>query len=137
MAPPRPAALPASHSHGAVALDVGVQVGGPAPAEPPPAVFAESLETTTLEAPPPPSEPAVAQVVLAPPAPLDLSRRGFFAKDTIRVELTLVDRATGMPLWVKTVERSIDPRDARAVRALVDAALDQPGGWEAAPVPAS
>jgi hypothetical protein len=63
---------------------------------------------------------------------MDVSRRGFFDDDMTRLELTLVDRATGRPLWVKIVERKADPRDAEAVRKLLDDALDQPGGWEPA-----
>jgi hypothetical protein len=61
--------------------------------------------------------------------------RGYFAGDLLRLELTLVDRRTGTPLWVKTVECDADPRDPAAVRALLDGALDDPSGWSAAESP--
>jgi hypothetical protein len=112
-----------------VQIPVGAPPNGPAPAG-----WSDSLVT----APPPPpgaDEAAITHVMLPPPPPLEVARRGFFARDSTRLELTLVDRATGTPLWVKTVEKEIDPRDAKAVRALLDGALDAPGGWEpAAPV---
>jgi hypothetical protein len=132
--PARPAPAPGRYGHGggSVAVGVDVQLVGPVPQNgPPPAVWAD-----TVEVPPPPPPPAlgaeVGEVALPPPLPLEVARRGFFAKDLTRLELTLVDRATGAPLWVKTVEKEIDPRDAGAVRALMDAALDTPGGWEPA-----
>lgn len=78
---------------------------------------------------------APAELALPPPPPLDVDRRGFFAKDLLRLELTLVDRATGAPLWVKTVEGEIDPRSAEAVKALLDGALDDPRGWLPASTP--
>jgi hypothetical protein len=74
-------------------------------------------------------EAAEAVVSLPPLPPLALDDRGFFDGDTLRLELTLVDRATGAPLWVKRVEKGVDPRDAKAVRALLDGALDDPKGW--------
>jgi hypothetical protein len=130
---PRPAGGPGP-SPVAIGVGVDVQVAVPAPPEgpPPAAVWGESVVT----APPPPRarpEAAVTEVVLPAPPPLEIGRRGFFDDDLTRLELTLVDRATGAPLWVKTVEKDVDPRDAKAVRALLDAALDAPGGWEPAP----
>ncbi len=137
VAAPRPAPAVASHAHGSIALDVGVQVeGGPAPQVA--SADAEWAYAGEL-APPPPPPPLAAEeegeVLLAALPPLDVGQRGFFAKDLTRLELTLVDRATGAPLWVKTVERRIDPRDACAVRKLLDAALDDAAGWARAPVP--
>jgi hypothetical protein len=72
---------------------------------------------------------AEAAIRLPPLPPLELDERGFFDGDTLRLELTLVDRATGAPSWVKRVEKDVDPRDPRAVRALLDRALDDPKGW--------
>lgn len=68
-------------------------------------------------------------IVLPPLPPLGLEERGFFDGDLTRLELTLVDRATGVPRWVKRVEQEVDPRDARAVKALLDRALDEEKGW--------
>lgn len=127
---PRPAR---GTGDGGVAVLVGADVQVPVdPAiGPPPAVWSE-----TVVAGPPPAFPAAetpAEVVLPPPPPLDLDRRGFFAGDSTRLELTLVDRATARPIWVKTVEGDCDPRDAAAVRALLDRGLGDAAGWE--PVP--
>jgi hypothetical protein len=130
--PAAPAVRPSgAPGHGGVPMGFGadVQIVVPTPnGLPPPAVWSDSVVT----APPPSREPAVTEVVLPPPPPLEVGRRGFFDEDSMRLELTLVDRATGAPLWVKTVEEEIDPRDAGAVRALLDGALDAPGGWEPA-----
>jgi hypothetical protein len=35
----------------------------------------------------------------------------------------VVERATGQPVWTKTIRRSIDPRDARDVGKTIDEAL--------------
>ncbi len=127
---PRPAA---GSGHGAVSVlvgvDVQVPVTGPVPNGRPPAEWSDTVVTGP---PPPPAPERVTEVALAPPPPLDLERRGFFAGDSTRLELTLVDRATGSPLWVKTVEGDCDPRDAAKVRELLDRALDDQGGWEPA-----
>lgn len=77
-------------------------------------------------------EDAADAISLPPLPPLEVDDRGFFAGDTLRLELTLVDRATGEPVWVKRVEKDVDPRDPKAVRALLDRALDDPKGWLAA-----
>jgi hypothetical protein len=71
--------------------------------------------------------------VLPPLVPLDVESRGFFADDFVRVELLLVDRSSGAPLWVKVVEAESDPRDASRVKELIDRALDEPGGWQPLP----
>jgi hypothetical protein len=68
-------------------------------------------------------------VALAPPPPLPVEARGFFDGDTLAIELTLVDRATGRPAWRKAAEREVDPRDAAAVRRLVDEAFAREA-WE-------
>ncbi len=82
-------------------------------------------------APPPLDE--LAEVSLPPPRPLDVADRGFFAGDALRLELVVVDPRNGTPLWTKVVEGNVDPRDARAVRRLLDRALAD----EAGRVPAS
>ena len=57
-----------------------------------------------------------------------MEARGFFAGDELLLELVLVDRRDGTPLWTKVVRREVDPCDARAVRKVVDAALAE-GEW--------
>jgi hypothetical protein len=129
--PVAPAVRPSGGpGHGEVGIGFGADVQIVVPTPPngplPAAVWSDSV--VTAPPPPPPREPTLTEVVLPPPPPLEVGRRGFFDEDLTRLELTLVDRATGAPLWVKTVEREIDPRDAGAVRALLDGALDGPGG---------
>lgn len=120
-----------------VGADVHVGVGAPPDGAPPPGLVGHAVVSGPVsEHSRPEREPAPAELVLAPMPPLDVARRGFFAKDTTRLELTLVDRSTLAPLWVKTVEDDVDPRDADGVRALLDRALEDPAGWEpAAPAP--
>jgi hypothetical protein len=74
---------------------------------------------------------AIAQVSLAPPPPLAVDARGFFARDELLLELVLVDRSSGTPRWKKVVHAGVDPTDAAAVRRVVHAAVTQ-GGWEPA-----
>jgi hypothetical protein len=140
-APPRGvAAVPrpsgSRHPHVGVAIGADVHVGGgvgaPADGAPPPGLVGHAVVAGPVSAPPPDGPPP-AELVLPGLPPLDVSQRGFFAKDATRLELTLVDRATLAPLWVKTVEDDCDLRDADAVRALLDRALDDPGGWAPAP----
>jgi hypothetical protein len=66
-------------------------------------------------------------VVLPPPPPLPVEARGYFDGDTLEVELTLVDRVTGLAAWRKTAAGEIDPRDRAAVRALVRPLLSAEG----------
>lgn len=95
----------------------------PGPAGEAPAGAAEGLADA-------PAEPAPPDAVwLAPLPPFDPSARGFFDREALLVELTLVDRATGTPRRTKWVEAHADPRDARAVRALLDSALAEAEGW--------
>lgn len=77
----------------------------------------------------PPREPIVLH--LPPPRPLDLTTRKFFDKDYTRLELLVVDRENGRPTWVKTVDGKVDPRDPRAVKALIAKAIQEQGGWVA------
>ncbi len=74
-------------------------------------------------------------LVLAPPPELRVADRGFFAKDETVLELTWVDRQSGVPLRVKTVRAGVDPRDARKVRKLLDDALADEHGWTPAWAP--
>lgn len=126
----RPPPISRRSSHVAVGVSADVQVPYPVAQEGAPGASYQYLGRV--------SEPATAsgqgagELTLPPPEPLEVDRRGFFAKDLLRLELTLVDRHTGAPLWVKTVEAQTDPRDAAAVQALLDAALDDPSGWIAA-----
>ncbi len=137
-APPRPSGGP-GHGEIGFAFGANIQVEAPpAPDGPPAAVWSESIVTgpPPPTPPPPPPEPGPDEIVLPPPPPLDVERRGFFAGDSTRLELTLVDRATMRPLWVKAVESKDDPRDTAAVRALLDRALADPRWWyPAQPVP--
>jgi hypothetical protein len=108
-------------------------VDGPLLAEgPSPSGWYAPLRSEVLEAPEAPeaeeAAPATA-IVLPPLPPLGVEERGFFDGDLTRLELTLVDRATGAPRWVKRVEKDVDPRDAKAVKALLDRALDEQKGW--------
>lgn len=75
------------------------------------------------------SSPELTAVVLPPPEPLAVDERGFFAKDQLRLELWVVDRATGEPLWMKVTDGRVDPRDAAAVKKLLDRALAERDGW--------
>ncbi len=114
----------------AVDLDVVVPVQG-APSEPMVSVAAQPPEEAA-----PAGEPAAPPITLhlPPPRPLDVEKRKFFDKDLTRLELIAVDRASGEPTWVKTVEGQVDPRDAEAVRRLLAAAVEDRTGWTAAPL---
>ncbi|HSM91750.1 MAG TPA: hypothetical protein VLT47_02625 [Anaeromyxobacteraceae bacterium] len=128
-----PVAVP-THSHGggvAVGISADVQAGSPYAVE----------EGAALVAVSPIEEPAASGAATAgpgaepitlhlpPPQPLDLSQRKFFDKDLTRLELIVVDRATGAPTWVKVVEGKIDPRDAAAVERLLASAIRDRAGW--------
>jgi hypothetical protein len=125
-----PATSGRGHVHGGVAL----QLVAPLPSEPrrpaeptlvgvrdlPPA----ELEPRTVE---PVQEPMVLH--LPPPRPLDTASRKFFDKDFTRLELLVVDRASGRATWVKIVEGPVDPRDPAAVKGLLAAGLQEDAGW--------
>jgi hypothetical protein len=134
--------VPGSMSHGArvarwPGIDVnafaGLEVPPPAPpqGEPPSAgsTWDEPSQGWASQAPPPPPLDDLAEVSLPQPPPLDVADRGFFAGDALRLELVVVDRRDGTPLWSKVVEAKVDPRDARAVRRLLDHALAEEAGW--------
>jgi hypothetical protein len=92
----------------------------PAPAEPP--------STWEIAPEPGPATPPVEAVSLATPKPLMPEARGFFAGDELVLELVLVDRRDGTPLWTKVVQTDVDPTDAGAVRRVVREALAT-GSW--------
>lgn len=105
-------------------LEVGMEQGRPAEGEQ--AEQVEPEERTAF----PPSEPITLH--LPPPRPLDPSHRKFFDKDFTRLELLVVDRESGRPTWVKTVEGKVDPRDPAAVKQLLASAIQDQTGWEPA-----
>lgn len=86
----------------------------------------------------PTDRPAVEPITLhlPPPRPLDLTHRKFFDKDLTRLELIVVDRGSGEPTWVKTVEGAVDPRDPAAVRVLLAGAIEDRDGWTSVAPPA-
>jgi hypothetical protein len=102
-------------------LEVGMEQG-----RAPEAGQVEPEERTAF----PPREPITLH--LPPPRPLDPSHRKFFDKDFTRLELLVVDRESGRPTWVKTVEGKVDPRDPAAVKRLLASAIQDQGGWEPA-----
>jgi hypothetical protein len=95
----------------------------------PPAPAPEEEGWAEASPPPPAAEAVSLQVVaLEPPPRLPVESRGFFQGDSLLLELVLVDRHSGRPLWRKTVERDVDPRNAPQVRAMLDEALAV-GAW--------
>jgi hypothetical protein len=71
----------------------------------------------------------VEAVHLWPTPPLPVADRSFFAGDELTLELTLVDRHSGEPRLTKVVHAEVDPRNAQAVKAVVDRALAEAQGW--------
>lgn len=126
--------------HVDVVADLQGPVPGPAepieyfPGEPPegwgPEEYTGSPQTPSTE---------LAAIALPPPPPLDVDRRGFFQGDSLRLELVVVDRSSGAPLWSKVVDGEIDPRDAHAVEQLLRDAVADGRGWtpSSAPSPAA
>lgn len=78
---------------------------------------------------PPPWPP-----VAVPSLEARLPARGFWAGDETEIVLELRDARTGATTWVRRTHGEVDPRDAPAVRALLDRAIsDQP--WAHGPPP--
>jgi hypothetical protein len=134
--PPVPvgAPLPRPVARGGPNVSVQVFAGVEVPPqrEPPPGyvAYAPSDGWDGAAAPPAPApEQELAAVTLPPPPPLDVDERGFFAGDALRLELVVVDRRTGAPLWSKIVDGEVDPRDAQGVERLLYDALADRGGW--------
>lgn len=147
---PRPSAVPASrpsvrprgggHGHGA---DVGLALGfavhipiGPVPYQyadaPPPLAQVPPAAPDAGQDPIAPwpdedeadaAEPFDPAPALPPVAELGLDDRGTFAGDVVVLDLTLVDRRTGNPVWTRTVREEMDPRDEAAVARAIDRAL--------------
>jgi hypothetical protein len=134
---PRPAVRPRGGGGGSgvdVAVGVAVHIPiGPVPypypdAAPPIAQMPQPPDAGEDPASPWQDEDEAAE--LADPAPalppvpeLGLDERGYFAGDVVVLDLTLVDRRTGKPVWTRTVRDEIDPRDHAAVARAVDRAL--------------
>ncbi|HEY6003301.1 MAG TPA: hypothetical protein VIV57_10545 [Anaeromyxobacter sp.] len=145
MASPRPAPAPGGMPvrappvfvprpvHPVIAVDVsaGVEVPLPVGEMPAQAAYAEPPPIWYGAQPAPPwtLPPELASISLPPPPPLDLDRRGFFEGDTLRLELFVVDRGSGAPIWTKVVDGEVDPRDAQAVEKLLSGALADSSGW--------
>jgi hypothetical protein len=110
----------------------------PPPDAPPPVGYVMVEPPPVWGAPVSPAPPRTeaAVVSLPPPPPLEVDRRGFFDGDSLRLELVVVDRRTGAPLWTKVVEGALDPRDAAAVERLLYGALADSSGWEPTPAQA-
>lgn len=149
---PAPRHLPVSPAwaapHGYVGPGIDVEVGLwwviPVWPEPPPVYVYEPLPPPAVTppasplpedaAPALPDEPPARpdQLAMEPPELLPVEDRGFFAGDRLVLEAVVLDRATGEALWVKRLERKIDPRNAPAVKGAVDALLSE-GGWQPPP----
>jgi hypothetical protein len=127
---PLPRVAPRSGPNVSVQVFAGIEVPPPSDAPPGYVAFAPSQAWDGASPPPPPAPGEdVAAVSLPPPPPLDVESRGFFDGDSLRLELVVVDRHTGAPLWTKVVDGEVDPRDAQAVeRLLYDAVADR-SGW--------
>lgn len=145
-----------SHGHHGPGVHVGVGIGwwvplGPEPvplpppydaAPPPPYEEAAPEDDAPAEAAAPaPGDaqadaPAPKTIPLAPPEPLPVESRGFFDGDRLVLDAVMVDPETGEILWSKRIAKSVDPRDAKAVRAAVDE-LFSDGGWTSATLPES
>jgi hypothetical protein len=71
----------------------------------------------------------IAPVPYADPVESRLESRGWFDGDEVELTLELADPRTGAVSWQRTVREGIDPRDEKALTALVDRALaDMPFG---------
>jgi hypothetical protein len=140
---PRPLSRHASRRARVIVPSVGVWIdatGTPAPAPLPapdraeaPARAPASWDDDGSDADGSGEAAPVAEVSLAAPPELPLGERGFFAGDELLLELVLVDRHDGTPLWRKEVHAKVNPCDARAVRRVVDGALGSEG-WMPADV---
>jgi hypothetical protein len=124
-----------------LAVDVAVQAAASADAGAPVAVEAGAGPAASAEEvaawpppspPPPPDAPAPAQAGVPAPAlpeaaPFPVAQRDFFAGDEFVLDLVLVERRTGQPVWTKVVHGDGDPRDARAVSRALDEGLRELG----------
>ena len=144
-APPRgaPVSLPLPRGGGGTAVHppgvdawIDVVARTPGAAEPPPVDAWSAGPGADPWAAPPGEDPwagagdgrswgegAVPAPALPPVAALDVSRRGFFARDAFVLDLVLVERRTGRPVWAKSIQRDADARDARAVAEGIEEGL--------------
>ncbi|HYG69536.1 MAG TPA: hypothetical protein VD838_17815, partial [Anaeromyxobacteraceae bacterium] len=133
---PRPGtARPAAHRHHGGGVDVALGVGVQIPLTPGPQAYPDAAppvgQPRRAEGGEDPVGPWPAEgaretdpaPALPPVAELGLDDRGWFAGDVVVLDLTLVDRRSGRPIWTRTVREEIDPRDAAAVARAVDRAL--------------
>jgi hypothetical protein len=120
--------------HPWIAWNIGIWVDltpqRPPIAEPP---VADPIEAQLASAPPPPEEDAGPDMDAAPPPPpLDLppfaspelDKRGFFDGDEIRLQVAVLDRATGRLLWANESKTDGDPRDRGDIDRALDATFD-------------
>jgi hypothetical protein len=89
----------------------------------------DAIDGRIAAAPPPPEDDADVEPDAEPPPPglelppfaiPDVEHRGFFDGDEIRLQVAVLDRATGRLLWVNEAKTDGDPRDRRDI----DHALD-------------
>lgn len=139
VSPPRfafPVPVAGGHHDHAAVVGVGVHVDAPVVVGTSEPAIGQPVAVGPVEGPVPreertaypPAEPV--KLNLPPPPPFGVTHRKFFDKDFTRLQLLVVDRGTGRATWVKTVEGNTDPRDARAVKALVAKAIQERDGWE-------
>lgn len=73
---------------------------------------------------PPPPPPALELPALLESADFPVSDRGFFAGPRTSLQVDLLDRATGRPVWTRAVAGDVDPLDPAAVARLMNDALE-------------
>jgi hypothetical protein len=139
---PRPAARPQVGG----GLDVAIGVAVHIPIGPVPYPYPYPDAGPPIESQPPsgsdedPAAPWEEDAVGVDPAPalppvpeLGLDERGYFAGDVVVLDLTVVDRRSGQPVWTRTVREEIDPSDPAAMaRAIARALASKPWARPAA-----
>jgi hypothetical protein len=100
---------------------------------------ADPVEGQLAAAPPPPEDDSDVDADAEPPSPPlelppfaapDVQRRGFFDGDEIRLQVAVLDRATGRLLWVNEAKTDGDPRDRSDVDRALDAVFES-ASWAA------
>ena len=105
----------------------------PPPEFGPPLAWPVAADAVGTNAAPPAPEEGPSEIVLPRPAPYPVASRSFFDCDRLVLEAIVLDRATGEALWTKRVSRDADPRDALAVKQVVDELLAEDGWMPFAP----
>jgi len=105
----------------------------PPPEFGPPLAWPVAADAVGTHAARPAPEEGPSEIVLLPPAPYPVASRGFFDGDRLVLEAIVLDRATGEVLWTKRMSRDADPRDALAVKQVVDELLAEDGWMPPAP----